>query len=286
MTVEQWLHTWIALRAPELKPRTLDSYRDLIHRYIAPSIGSADLETLPPISVSALLASVMADGHSRTAELIYVLLKASLKELRPDLMARVPRPKHKQTSPEAWSDAHIAAYLAAISGHRQQLALTLAITLGMRRGEICGLRWQDIDFERRLIHICNQRVRLDSGQIIDCSPKSETSDRWLPIPDQLMPILKSNRQLTGYVCSISPSGLDSAHRRLLQKMNLPYIPLHGLRHSMATACIRNGGQMASLQHILGHANYATTANRYTHPDLGMLQSALDCAGRAWYTVLR
>ena len=286
MTVEQWLTTWLTLRSTTLKPRSIESYEDLMRRYVVPAIGAIDLDELRPVQISALLAGIVADGHSRTAELVFVMLKAAFRELDADVMRRVPRPRHRQQTPEAWSNADMAAYMAALVGHRQQLGLTLGIVLGLRRGEICGLRWEDIDFDARLIHVCNQRMRLATGEIIDAPPKSLTSDRYLPIPADLLTLLRSRRQLAGYLCPITPSALDAAHRRLVRRLQLPYIPLHGLRHSMATACIRNGGQMKSLQLLMGHANYATTANKYTHPDREMLQTALDCAARACYTVLR
>lgn len=286
MNVSQWLSTWLTLRKAVLRPRTIEQYQDLIDRYIAPAIGDRDLDRIGSAEICTLLASIIEAGHTRTAELVFVLLQAALKEISPDLMRRVPRPAHRQKTPEAWTDAHMAAYLAAVASERQSLGLTLGIVLGLRRGEICGLRWQDIDFDRQIIRIVNQRQRMADGRIVDCPPKSFASVRDIPIPDQLLPLLRSRRQLAGYLCPISPSGLDAAHRRLVRRLQLPYIPLHGLRHSMATACIRHGGAMKSLQLLLGHAKYATTADRYTHPDCEMLRSALACSSRACYTVIQ
>ena len=282
MLVKDWLHTWLTLRSPSLKPRTIESYTDLIRRYVAPAIGELQLDQLTPIHITAMLASISAEGHTRTAELVFVMLRAAFRDLEPSPMRRVIRPAHVQKSPEAWSDAAIAAYLAALADHKHRLPLTLAIMLGLRRGEICGVRWQDIDFQRKELHIVNQRIRLDSGEIIDSSPKSAASVRVLPIPEELMRLLRSRRQLSGYLCSLTPSALDGAHRRLVIRLGLPYIPLHGLRPSFATACVRHGGDMASLQHVLGHAHYATTADRYTHPDRGMLLRAIDQANFACY----
>lgn len=286
MTLEQWLSDWLTLRTPVLKPRTLESYADLISRYVAPAIGQIDLDELRPADLTHFLATISATGHTRTAELIFVMLRAALRDVETDPMRRVPRPSHVQKSPEAWTDDQIAVYMAALEGHRQQLPLSLGIMLGLRRGEICGLRWTDVNFTAREIHIQNQRQRLSTGQIIDCSPKSVTSVRTIPIPDALLKLLKARRQLSGYLCNISPSGLDAAHRRLVIQLGLPFIPLHGLRHTFATSCIRHGGEMKSLQLVLGHANYSTTANRYTHPDAEMLRKAVDFAAIPCYNVLR
>ena len=286
MTLSQWLTDWLSLRTPSLKPRTVESYADLIRRYIAPSIGETPLDELTPAQIAHLLAPISAAGHTRTAELIYVMLRSALRDLNPALMQRVPRPAHVQQSPAAWTDDQIVTYLRALEGHRQQLPLTLGLMLGLRRGEICGLRWEAIDFAHNLIHVVNQRQRLATGEIVDCSPKSRSSIRTLPIPSALLPLLRARRQLSGYLCTITPSGLDAAHRRLVGRLELPYSPLHGLRHTMATSCIRHGGEMRSLQNVLGHASYTTTADRYTHPDASMLLRALEISASPCYNVIQ
>lgn len=283
MKTEAYLKSWLALRSGCLKVRTVECYASLIRLHIAPQIGDIDVDQLTAPEIVAMLAMIVASGHTRTAELCFVLLKAALKECAGTPMRGVPRPAHLQVTPDAWTDDQIIAYMAALQGHRHGLALQLGLVLGLRRGEIVGLRWSDIDFDRGVVNVCNQRLRLDSGKIIDATPKSRSSVRSLPLPAALLVQLRRRRQLTGYVCPLTPSGLDAAHRRLVQRLGLPYIPLHGLRHSMATAVIRHGGDMRCLQLLLGHASYATTANRYTHPDRAMLQSSLDAAARVCYT---
>lgn len=283
-TVQQYLTDWLTLRASSLKPRTVESYADLFRRYAFPALGASDVAALDPSDVTHLLAAIVAAGHTRTAELLYVALKAAFRPLEVNPLHRVPRPRHSQQTPPAWNDEQIAQYMGALVGHKHQLPLTLGIVLGLRRGEICGLKWEDVDFDENVIHIRRQLVRLDSGDLIECSPKSASSVRDLPIPLGLQTLLKARRQLPACrLCPLTPSGLDAAHRALARRLTLPYTPLHGLRHSFATSCIRNGGEMKSLQLILGHSNYAVTANRYTHPDMKMLQKAVDFATRPCYT---
>lgn len=286
MTLSSWLSSWLSLRASALKPRSLESYNDLATRYINPALGQVPVDNLTPTDITLLLAQVCAEGHSRTAEMIYVMLRAALRTQRPGLMDAVQRPKHKQQSPIAWSNEQIAVYTAALVNHKHRLALSLAIFLGLRRGEICGLRWQDIDFVNNVIHVVNQRVRLATGEIVDIDPKSESSIRDIPIPPELLPLLKARRQLSGYLCPITPSSLDTVHRTLVRNLGLPYTPLHGLRHTFATACIRNGGDMKCLQLLMGHADYATTANKYTHPDNRMLMQSLACVTLTCYNAVR
>lgn len=283
-TVGEYLGDWLALRSGGLKPRTVESYSSMIRLHIAPVIGALPVDQLTALHIRPLLARLASAGHTRTAELCFVLLSAALGDLQPCPMIGVPRPAHIQRTPEPWSDDQIAAYMAALADHPHGLALSLGLVLGLRRGEICGLRWQDVSWDTSEIFVTNQRMRLDSGQMIDASPKSRSSVRVVPVPPPLMARLRQARQLAGYIDVISPSGLDKAHRVLVARLDLPRIPLHGLRHSMATSCIRHGGDMRSLQVLLGHARYATTADRYTHPDGEMLRRAIDKAAAPCYTV--
>lgn len=282
-TVSEWLGDWLALRSGALRPRTYESYKSNIRLHISPVIGHVPVDQVSALDIRPCLAKIVAEGHSRTAELCYVLLSAALADLPQQPMKGVPRPAHIQHTPEAWSDDQMAAYSSALVDHPHGLALSLGLYLGLRRGEICGLRWQDVSWETNELQITNQRMRLDTGVLIDALPKSRSSVRPIPVPPWLMTRLKRARQLTGYIDGITPSGLNKAHRVLVARLGLPHIPLHGLRHSMATSCIRHGGDMRSLQLVLGHARYSTTADRYTHPDREMLRSAIDKACMPCYT---
>lgn len=278
MDVKTWLEDWLTLRIPELKPRTVESYQDILTRYIYPSIGARALADLTAEDLRHLLATIVASGKTRTAELCYVTLKCAFQELDPSPMAKVKRPKHKQRRRTPWGPSEMAVYLEACKTHKHGLALSLALRLGLRRGEICGLRWKDIDFDHKLLKVCNQRQRLASGEIIDCSPKSATSVREIPLTEELLALLRKHRGLPeAYLCTLTPSGLDAAHRALVISLDLPYITLHDLRHTMATNALRNGGEMRALQDVLGHASYSTTANIYTHPDNGMKKAIVDAA---------
>lgn len=289
MKVEQYLTDWLQLHAAEaaLKPRTIECYRDVLTRYVIPAIGAVDVDALDVLTVRHLLADIIADGHSRTAELVYVVMRAACRDIPGAPLAGLRRPVHRQRRPAPWSDDQMAVYLAALQEHRHGLALSLGLLMGLRRGEICGLRWSDVDLTANVIHICNQRLRLADGRLIDAPPKSETSVRDIPIPGPLAVQLRAARgHPAAYVCGLTPSGLAKAHRILVQRLGLPPLTLHGLRHTMATACLRHGGDMRSLQAILGHASYSTTANIYTHPDGHMLAAAIDAAAGPCYNVIQ
>ena len=285
MDLATYLADWLIMHSQDIKARTVDCYQDMIIRLVSPVLGAVPVDELTPDDVRHLLAGILEAGHERTAELVYVLLHAALSERQPAALQGVKRPRHRQNSPKPWTDEQIRKYVAACNTHPHGLCFQLAITLGMRRGEICGLRWRDIDWNRQEINICNQRIRLASGALVDCTPKSESSIRTIPIPAVLLPRLKKERGLPdAYVCRITPSALSHAHTKLVKRLELPHLGLHGLRHSFATSSAKHVSDIRSLQAILGHSSYAVTANIYLHPDHDMLSRAIDTPVNLWYNV--
>lgn len=287
MTLEDYLYEWVELRAPGLRPRTIESYTSLIRLHIVPSIGSRKLAKLKARHIARMLQGIIDAGHTRTAELCYVVLRAALRsavEMRRidwSPVTAVSRPKHIPAEGTAWTRAQTRAYCDAIVGDRHQIAWLLAVGMGLRRCEICGLRWSDIDLRARMLHVRNQRQRLDDGRMIDAAPKSRAGTRNLPIPRMIYDTLRRNYQWgDGYVEPITPSGLDAAHRRLLRRLDLPYIRLHDLRHTMATNAVRNGAIMRMLAAVLGHSDPALTARVYAHVDADLVEDTIDAAARA------
>lgn len=287
MTLEAYLHEWVLLRSAGIRPRTVESYESLIRLHIGPAIGDRKLSKLKARHIAAMLKSIVDDGHARTAQLCYALLHAALRSaveerrIERSPIDAVKRPKHRTKRGKAWSKAQTRAYVAAIRGHKHQIAWLLAIGMGLRRGEICGLRWSDVDLRARIIHVHNQRVRLADGRLVDQPPKSDAGTRDLPIPKPIYEVFRRTYQWgDGYVVPITPSALDAAHRTLLRRLDLPYIRLHDLRHTMATNAVRNGAAMRVLADVLGHSDPAVTARFYTHTDPDMMTDTVDAAAMA------
>lgn len=287
MTLEAYLREWVLLRSAGIRPRTVESYESLIRLHIGPAIGDRKLTKLKSRHIAAMLKSIVDDGHARTAQLCYALLHAALRSaveehrIERSPIEAVKRPKHRSKRGKAWSKAQTRAYVAAIRGHKHQLAWLLAVGMGLRRGEICGLRWSDVDLRARIIHVHNQRVRLADGRLIDQPPKSDAGTRDLPIPKPICEAFRRKYQWgDGYVVPITPSALDAAHRTLLRRLDLPYIRLHDLRHTMATNAVRNGAAIRVLADVLGHSDPAVTARFYTHTDAEMMIETVDAAALA------
>ena len=305
MTVFQWLSDWISLRSPGLAPRTIESYRALAARHIAPAFGSVALDALSPAAIQSLLAALCTDGHARTAQLVLVLLRAALSDaldlgiIAADPTRRVLRPRHIRADPRFWSPEEMRAFALYCGAARWGHAWLLAMLCGLRRGELAGLRWSDVDFASGVLHIRNQRLRLVGCGVVDAAPKSASGRRDVPLPGQLVALLRSEfrRQrlqqavggvLPAYVVSgidnrpIDPHRLNLALSRDIALAGLRPINLHGLRHSMATAAVSAGVDMKVLQALLGHASYTTTADVYAHVLQSEKFDAIDILSRCVY----
>lgn len=284
-TVGKWISRWIDQRAASLAPRTVECYRDQLRLHIAPTIGRRQLKSLKPKHVSAMLADLVAAGHSRTAALCYTLLRAALQaavlegKIAHNPCAAVAPPRHRRADPRWWTPEELRLFVESSQNRPYALAWQLALCCGLRRGELAGLRWSDVDQAAGLLRIRNQRQRV-RGCLVDAPPKSAAGRRDLPIPPGLLPLLEQQllmqqacALLTGaspvYVCSpdgspIAPEALNRALAADIAAAQVRPINLHGLRHSMATLAVSLGVSMRVLQQLLGHSSYAVTAGTYAH----------------------
>ncbi len=159
----------------------------------------------------------------------------------------------------------------------RNIGVLIAIYTGMRIGEICALKWEDIDFTRRLISVNKtlQRVYIQKSKtkVIITPPKTKTSERKIPIPSNLYDELKNSSiryskkafVITGEENKyIEPRCFQYVYKRVLNGAKVKYRNFHCLRHTFATRCIRVGMDIKSLSEVLGHSDVNITLNRYVH----------------------
>ena len=304
MSLKDWLLSWVYLRSSGLAPRTVDSYVSLIRLHLG-DLACVQLCELQPGQISARLASICAAGHTRTAQLLYILMHAALAAaVHQGVLPRSPvdmvmRPRHYSTQ-RAYLCADDLRRFLARSSSSWCVAWHLAAVLGLRRGELCGLQWSDVDFDSQVIHIHQQRLRLADGTVQLAPPKSRAGVRDLPVPPDLLRILSATRtnqvarQLAGALpatwvvatvrnAPVSPSSVNHALKRDLLAAGLPVVPLHGLRHSMATMAMQSGINLRVLQSLLGHSSVTTTAAIYCHVVLSDKREAIAELTRVCYT---
>jgi integrase len=161
------------------------------------------------------------------------------------------------------------------------LGILVCLFMGLRVGEICALRWEDISFEEQTIYVHQtmQRIQNVSGEgaktrILISSPKSPCSNRIIPIPDKLLPLLQTyQRASSGFFLTnsckkfVEPRLMQQHFGEVLALSGIAPANFHALRHTFATRCVELGVDVKSLSEILGHSNVTITLNRYVHPSM-------------------
>ncbi|MGN1102454.1 MAG: tyrosine-type recombinase/integrase, partial [Huintestinicola sp.] len=159
------------------------------------------------------------------------------------------------------------------------VGILLSMATGIRIGELCALKWSDIDLEKKIITVRHtlQRIKNFFGskatKLIITAPKTNSSAREIPIPEFILPILKrletasENFLLSGTDKIIEPRTLQYRFKSILNRLNIPYVSFHSLRHLFATNCIALGFDVKTLSEILGHSSVEITLNRYVHSSI-------------------
>ena len=299
-TLEAYLRSWLRdSAAARVRQNTLRDYRDKIESYLIPAMGKVPLERLTPQHVQRMLNAMVERGlspltasHARS-----VLQNALAQAERWGLVARnVARladpPRVPNVERETLTPAELVRLLAVIEGDRMETAFTLAAALGLRQGEVLGLRWTDVDFDARILHV-RQTVKRFEGEWVFDEPKAR-SRRTLPLPAFVATSLERRRVLQlesrlragprwneqGLVFTSLSGGpvygpwLTRRLRGLLKKAQLRRITFHDLRHAAGTLLQSRGVPPRVIMEVLGHSQISTTMDRYTHvPDELMRDAA-------------
>lgn len=194
-------------------------------------------------------------SSSRIKKYTYNVFNNSLKQalklgfIKNDIMLSVENVSHKYNVGQSLTVQQQDNFLKIIKGNKFELLYKFYILSGCRRSEAILLKWSDIDFKNKLIHICGT--------------KTDGSDRFLPLFPAIQKIFDLLPKNTETVFDTTVDAVKSNFKRLKLKYNLPF-KLHDLRHTFATRCLENGISMKTIQHWLGHSRLETTANIYTH----------------------
>jgi len=277
LTLRQYAHDVITRR--RLRPTTLDLYEKLLRLAILPTLGDRPLDSISPTDIAHWYSSLDATPTQQANA--YGLLKSIFKDaVDDDLLTRNPcrvragSQKHPAIEIEILSLDQLNRYLDAVPAKRRVLLL-LTAWCGLRSGEARGLRVQDLDLDRGVVHVRQAVVRL-KGQLLLTAPKTRAGLRTVAIPPHLLPALKTwqaqqpQRPPTALLFpagdGVSPlydSVLRSAHDLGKAAINMPGLTIHGLRHTSATMAAQFGATIAELQARIGHTT-PNMAMRYQH----------------------
>jgi len=301
-TVKQFLKCWLADTVkPNVRPSTYISYEQQVRVHIAPGLGHTQLEKLSPQHIQTYINDrLKADLSPKTVKYHLSILRMALGQaLRWNLVSRnvamlVDPPRIEKYEIQPITPEQARVFLLAIQGHRMEALFTVALSLGLRRGEALGLRWQDIDFGGRTLRI-NASLQRIQGKLVLCEPKTKTSRRVLNMPESLVAKLREHRtrQLEEKLLAGSnwvESGLvftsaigtpvDPRHVKrhldpLLKKAELPHYRVHDLRHFCASLLLAQGVPLKVVSEILGHSQISITADLYIHVLPSMRKEAID-----------
>lgn len=291
-TLRQWLTYWMeSVVIPTRAQTTIYSYSKIIDNHLEPALGDVLLHNLSPIKLQAYYTAMMKEKglSANTVRRHHDLLSAALHTAqRMDLMSRCPTdhtepPRHVPYEASFYSAEELKTLYTMVEGHKLELVVKLTGSLGLRREEVCGLRWKSVDFRRRQISI--QEARTTAGaDVFLKETKNKASCRTLYMDDELLLLLKKEQTrqkdlkrkygdkwlgedavvLNRYNRPYSPNALTLAFTRFIKQRGLPAITLHGLRHTFASVAAAQGAPLFEIGKALGHSTPSTTGKIYTH----------------------
>lgn len=284
LTVGEYLIRWLEDAArPTVRPSTYVRYSTLIRKHIAPRIGGIQLDKLSPVHVQGLYAELERAGVSpRMRQFIHAVLHRALGQaVKWSLVGRnvceaVERPRVPHKEARTLDADQARRLLEAAKGDRLEALCVLALTTGMRQGELLGLQWEDVDFKQSTIYVRRTLLELN-GKLTTGETKSGRNRR-VDLPDVAVQALWEHRKrmlAEGHpgpwvFCDTKggPIRKNNLIRRwfkpLLQRAGLPDIRFHDLRHTAATLLLSLGVHPKIVQERLGHSQISVTLDTYSH----------------------
>ncbi|QBR94520.1 site-specific integrase [Nocardioides euryhalodurans] len=295
LTVAAYLDQWLEAHANQVKPSTLRSYQEKVDLYLKPSLGSLRLQALSPSRLSPVWRELYASGGRggtglsvRTVEFARAVLRRALNdavvdrllEVNPVLGSKLPKrdgkPQHK-----TWTGEQVSSFLGAVAETRWAPLWELAAGTGMRRGELMGLRWTDIDLDEAIVAVDRSTTQIGKDRVTT-SPKNHERRR-VAIDPHLVLVLRSWRKqqaeerlawgeayehTEGWVFTwesgrpLLPDYVTKNWIKAQQASGLPRLTLHELRHTHATILLRAGTPVHIVSKRLGHKDPSVTLNVY------------------------
>ncbi len=303
LTVGRWLDIWLDIYAKQaIRPSTYESYRQIIRTHLKPSLGSLELQALQPHHIQSLYTEKQKIYSPSTVRHMYVILNQALAQaekertilVNPVKATRPPR----ITRPEAQylKAEQINQMLEVVKKDRWHTMILFTLATGTRRGEVCALRWENVDLEEGIVYVKESVRRVKTFEedgpktrLMIQPPKSEKGIRVIPLPNGLITELRKHKAKQaeeklkigeyykdqGFVFAweggdmVKPDYYSRYFGQIVKECGFEGISLHSLRHSYASALLRMGESAKVVQEILGHSTISVTLDTYSHvhPDL-------------------
>lgn len=304
-TVGQYLNRWLMAKesAKTIRAATIRSYRGHLDNYLMPNLGRVRLSDLKASQIDAMLVHIRKanDGKPRNQQVsasterrIIATLRSALRDaLRTGQIHRDPTigahvSKESAERRDVWTPdefGQFRAWMEGQEGHAEHLAplILFAVGTGMRLGEVCGLRWADVDMEAGYLTV-RQQAQLQRKEVVFQPVKTKAGqDRWVPLAGWVPDALKTWKVQQGRERLISgeawandrglvftdalgapliPNNVSKTFGRMAERAGLPKVVFHSLRHLAATIMLQNGLPLPVVSRILGHSTITVTADLY------------------------
>ena len=286
---------WEKSIAQQVKDSTFVKYHSIINKHLIPALGKVSVEDMTHELIESMALKLMREGgrdhtplSARTVSDVLCVLRSILRFARRSgaiipcdgSSVRIRRPAVDIRVLTRHEQEVLCDYLYGDLCPRN-VGILLSLFAGLRVGEICALRWEDISLADRLIHVRHTMQRIQSlepvgprTKVVITTPKSATSARTIPLPEDLARVLASMPGphrgffLTGREDAWAEPRIMQYHfHRALERCCLPDANYHALRHTFATRCVELGFDVKSLSELLGHSTVSMTMDRYVHPSM-------------------
>ena len=304
MTLAQWLERWLdEYAAPRLRPSTMSGYRLYAEQYIAPTLGEKRMTSITTADIQKLYNRLKKSGRihehpehghqlsANTVRRIHTMLHRALADaVHAHVIPRNPAdevtlPKIENSAKCVLTDRELDTFMEVIKADEiwHDFFYT-ELTTGLRRGEICALKWEDFDGEAGTLQVCRTLHKKPGGGFEVGETKTGAGKRKILLPQSTADLLRTRRPSTkskwifpNPLKPEQPTSPDAAYRRLkvlLSRAGISKnIPFHGLRHTFATHTLASGVDAKTLSSILGHTDASFTLNTYTHVTTDMQRQA-------------
>ena len=305
-TIGAWMEVWFENVAKiKVRASSHQSYRGYIDNHIMPNIGSIPLEKLTTMDLQKFYRKLLTKGRverkesekqpkglsAKTVRNINQVISSAMdfavaQKIIPENPCKavaLPKAEHKemQTIPAEQLQAFLQE--AKATGVYEMYYIELAT--GLRRGELLGLKWTDIDWKNGIIKVRRQVARVD-GQIVEAPLKTKNSYRAVTISQQAIEVLKQQKEKTNdqYVFPspnggpISPDSVNNMLKRVLARAGIPKVRFHDLRHTFATIALQNGVDIKTVSGMLGHFSAGFTLDTYAHVTTAAQKEAAQTMG--------
>ncbi len=289
---------WMELEKGKVKGSTYVKYDTILTKYILPGLGGCFLPGITTRLVEQFKQGLLDEGLSaKTVRDVLAVLRTVLKYAGSQLPGGLPaieiaypkEPKKEARVLDPEEQRRFVAYLQE-DMDACKFGVLLALLTGIRLGELCALRWENVSLKNRTIHVgaTMQRLRDYEGtgggktKVVISSPKSDTSVRTIPLTEsavrlcgQFDPHCPAAFLLTGTERFMEPREVQKRLAKYTRECGLEGVHFHTIRHTFATRCVEAGFEIKSLSEILGHADTSITLNRYVHSSMELKRENMD-----------